>query len=121
MEGVFYSIIGFVGCAVLGGIWALIKKKYKLKDVDATAIEEVTKKQASCRAEVDKELEAVDAEIAQVRSVAEQFDRALPPLLNGVYALLITTQQGHVNGEIGQALEEFTDTFRRDFHIKINR
>jgi len=118
MEGVGYTIIGFVACAILGGVWALVKslvkKKYTLKDVDASAIEDITKKQTSCRAEVDKK-------IAEVAGCVNRFNMALPPLLNGVYALLVTTQKGQVDGEIKLALEEFTETFRRDFHIKIER
>lgn len=112
MDGFLWGIGGFVACAIIAGVWGLVKKKYGISDADALAIAEIKKRQTDCRQEVDEKIEAMNNAVEQVR-------KALPPLLNGVFALLVSANKNEGNGEIEVALNEFTEAFRREFKIKM--
>lgn len=112
MEAVLYSIVGFVACALLGGIWTLIKKKYKIKDVDADCIKDIQKKYDVQREQCMKRFDTINAEY-------NTLSEAFPVVLSSLYAVLITLERGNSNGEIIQAKAGFTEAFKQKFYIKI--
>lgn len=115
MEGFLWGLGSFAACGatafIAKSIAKHIKKKYSIKDEDAAAMEEM-KKQCKEKHEAD------DKRFKDLAAVVHRIDAALPVMLNVMYGLVITADEGKANGEIKRARELFDDTFKRTFNIE---
>ena len=115
MNELWYIVIGAGISLVMGGGYKLItlgiKKKYKLHDVDDDGIKANSKKIDVLRKErQDKETFCTKR--------FDLIDDAIPPILYSLYAIMVTMENGKINGEITKAKEFFSDSFKQEFSVK---
>ena len=93
-------------------IGLMIKNKYGIKDKDAEAIKKMQNECKKIHSIVDKRLDTIeDAIIA--------FNIGMSVSLSCQHAVLTTFEkEGRGNGEIKQAKERFTDTFKTEYSLK---